>query len=242
MKKRMCAVRFTLIELLIVIAIIAILAAMLLPALERARARSRDIGCLNNLKTMGTCLVMYVDSNGGLPPAGDGNFGTPGGKWQDALYHFYRPAATVGDWMHYDEVNELRPKEFFACPSQAYRGTAKTGGAMHYGANRYYFSISKYKEGNDSFRAISRFRSPSRRAAVFDIQRAGNWSSVSIQNRSQMMTGNDGLFSNLWRHSNNSGAVVAFGDGHAEMRTMKEIPEDYTAAVDGYFWRTLDNR
>ncbi len=241
MKMRRSAVYFTLIELLIVIAIIAILAAMLLPALERARARSRDIGCMNNLKTAGTYLVMYIDANDGLPPASDGNFGSSGGKWQDAIYWFFRTSATPRDWMHYDDVEAMRPRDFFACPSQAYRGTAKTGGAMHYGANRYYFSISKYKEGNDSFRAVSRFRSPSRRAAIFDIQRTGNWSSISIQNRSQMMTGNDGLFSNQWRHSNNSGAVVAFGDGHSEMRTMNEIPEDYTA-TEGYFWRTLDNR
>jgi prepilin-type processing-associated H-X9-DG protein len=52
----------------VVIAIIAILAAMLLPALTKAKARATQTACLNNLKQLQLCWLMYPDENSDLLP------------------------------------------------------------------------------------------------------------------------------------------------------------------------------
>lgn len=62
--------KFTLVELLVVIAIIATLAAMLLPALNKARDKSRTISCVSNQKQIGLALGMYNNDFDGFFPKG----------------------------------------------------------------------------------------------------------------------------------------------------------------------------
>jgi prepilin-type N-terminal cleavage/methylation domain-containing protein/prepilin-type processing-associated H-X9-DG protein len=84
---------FTLIELLVVIAITAILAAILLPALSAAKKKAAQTQCINNLKQLGTGMIMYIDDNQDVFPG------------LASLHNGFQPT----DWIYWRTNSALYP-------------------------------------------------------------------------------------------------------------------------------------
>src|SRR3954466_9243849 len=65
---------FTLIELMVVIALLGLMVALLLPAIQSARESSRSTVCRNNLKQIGTALINYETVHKHFPKGAEGYF------------------------------------------------------------------------------------------------------------------------------------------------------------------------
>lgn len=110
---------FTLIELLVVIAIITILAAILLPALSKARNRSKLATCTSNLKQIGTAMAMYTgDAEGFFPVARNGVVGSKRFYSYDRSLLPYLGYKDKDPWAEYIFDPNNQTIKVFSCPAQ----------------------------------------------------------------------------------------------------------------------------
>ena len=107
---------FTLIELLIVIAIIGILAALLLPVMGRAKEAGRSAACLNNLHQIGIALQLYVQDNQNTMPT-----------MYDAIVSTNLPPGSSLATVNIVLTNYLGAPEILRCPSDDRRLFEDTG-------------------------------------------------------------------------------------------------------------------
>jgi type II secretory pathway pseudopilin PulG len=141
-----------LIELLVVMAVIGVLIALLLPAVQNARESSRRTGCKNNLKQIGLALHSYVDAFATFPPGSVrryvGIFPPFGGSWQTSQlswmtrilpYLDERPIYKKIDWSQEQgdqgaTHTKLRATKLgiFLCPSDGNRNASTTYSPTNY--------------------------------------------------------------------------------------------------------------
>ena len=224
---------FTLIELLIVIAMIAILAAMLLPALGRARGKAKEISCVGNQKQLSMLIVNYMDEHGQwLPPS------------------FNKAAIAAGDsnspqwWYNLAGANR---KLMVGCP-EAKEKIMDDYGFVHYGiatdlfGNKYQSSIKQ-----------TQIRYPSETILVGDSSTKNDhngWNETPDNARGFMMTAPVWTTSSVrFRHGGRQDylgtsvigtnekthitmvtarACVGFADGHAAAMPGREIAKKST--------------
>jgi general secretion pathway protein G len=202
-----CAHRsaFTLIELLTVIAIIGILAAIIIPVTGRVRESARTAQCASNMRQLAQSMLLHAEDNKGVLPATYNN-----------------PAGTTAAWWQYLYPDYCPDKNVFKCPvdqtgftgSPAYTGTfTRNGKTLADGKASYGIPGLQNNEASESYKAsgkpLTAFSTPSRMCLLTDFEN-------SDRRLSQSYAGNKPMYLNevIFPHNGQQKANFAFLDGH----------------------------
>lgn len=152
---------FTLIEMLVVIAIIGIIASMLMPSLQNAMEAGRQISCVNNLRQTGMGMAYYANDHANYLVPCTQTEGTGFKIWTQAL-------AKISGSSNEDSL--YVPLDLFVCPSQDLVATSKNWYVYrpHYGVNTYlYPSAGSSPSG---CLKLTKYKSPSKKIWLSDCQ------------------------------------------------------------------------
>jgi prepilin-type processing-associated H-X9-DG protein/prepilin-type N-terminal cleavage/methylation domain-containing protein len=109
---------FTLVELLVVIGIIALLIAILMPSLSRARQQSQRIACMSNMRQLGMATMQYTTENKGWFPRAAGG----GSAFDDWIYWEAARATTRDEGRLVKYLGTRFVEAHYICPSDNLNG------------------------------------------------------------------------------------------------------------------------
>lgn len=226
--------RFTLVELLVVVAIIGILAAILMPALAKARDSAKSAGCANNLRQHGIALQMYAQDNRNYAPPLNRGADSSQQAFNSVAYlltapgYLPRAARTMSSY----EGGNYRPLDgVWNCPSVDMNNISSVSTGTSYGFNVQHFIAypKTWLASSIGYVNLSRVKRPSGLIYNGDAQwytygvptigaDGKRCLSITIMDNPCRSWDSGGGFSAhvVPRRHNASGGNVSFADGHVK--------------------------